>query len=524
MKAITVILFMFYLLLMTSAAIAQEQPGSQPESLVIALGKEPDSGFDPIYGWGKYNNPLFQSSLIKRNSQLALIDDIAKQWTLSEDKIIWAIEIKSHLLFSDGKALTSDDIKFTFDKAKASASIHDLTNLDEVIIKSPTSLIFRLKHPDINFIDNFINLAIVPKHIYAKGYGQHPVGSGPYQFVRWDKGQQLLLAVNPHYYGEKPQFEQLTIVFSDEDSRYARLMAGQLQLASIAPRYASLLPRGFKLWSINSVDNRGIAWPMVKASGDIGNDVTADLAIRTAIDLVIDRNILVNQLLDGHATPAYSISDGLPWGSGAEIDNGVLVTRDRESRVNLDKAQQLLDEAGWLQKGAVRQKQGLKAAFSLYYLAGDSIREQLALTVAQMVKPLGISVTPRGESWETIYKHMHSQPVLFGFGSHSASEVRYVHHSQYRGVEYFNAGYYSNPLVDKALDDAQHSLTWEDSLPYWQAAQRLIEQDRPWSWLVNLKHLYAAHPCLDLAKPGIEPHGHGWPLANNISEWRWLCH
>ncbi|MCL1061681.1 ABC transporter substrate-binding protein [Shewanella benthica] len=517
MKTIIVIFCMCYLSLMSHSVIAEQN------SLTIALGKEPDSGFDPIYGWGKYNNPLFQSSLIKRNSQLDITPDLASEWELSKDRITWTVNLKHGLLFSDGEALTSDDVKFTFDKAKSSASIHDLTNLDEVIIQSSTSLIFKLKHPDINFIDNFINIAIVPKHIYAKGYGQHPIGSGPYQFVRWDRGQQLLLALNPHYYGDKPAFERLTIVFSDEESRYSRLMAGQLQLAAVAPRYANRLPAGFRLWSIDSVDNRGIAWPMVKAKGDIGNDVTSELVIRTVIDMAIDRDILVNQLLDGHATPAFSISDGLPWGVNLSLDKAALNKKSASSE-KLSQAKQLLDNAGWKLTDDVRQKQELKAEFSLYYLAGDSIREQLALTVAQMVKPLGIHITPRGESWENIYKHMHSQPVLFGFGSHSASEVRYVHHSQYRGVEYFNAGYYSNLSVDKALDDAQHALTWESSLPYWQEAQRLISKDRPWSWLVNLKHLYAASPCLDLGEPGIEPHGHGWPLANNISQWRWICH
>ncbi|RTR34210.1 ABC transporter substrate-binding protein [Shewanella atlantica] len=511
MRTLLVIISLFYTLVFVNSASAQ------PNTLTIALGAEPDSGFDPIYGWGKYNDPLFQSSLIKRGSKLELAPDLALSWTLSKDKLNWDIKLRDGVLFSDGTQLTAEDIKFTFDTAKGAATVHDLTNLSKVIITSNDSLSFELKNPDINFIDNFINLGIVPAHSYNSGYGQMPVGTGPFELVRWDRGQQLIVKVNPYYYGQKPFFEKLLIVFSDEDSRYSRLVAGQLDLAAIAPRYAQALPAGFKLWSIESVDNRGISWPMQNVqTADIGNDVTAQLAIRQAIDKVIDRDVLVDQLLDGHATVAYSIADGLPWGP-AEIP--IQKPHDKQ----LTEAIALLEQSGWKLIDSVRQKQGLRASMTLYYLAGDSIREQLALTVAQMVKPLGIEIRPKGDSWENIYKHMHNQPVLFGFGSHSASEVRFVHHSQYRGRDYYNAGYYANAELDAVLDGARHAASWEESLPYWRQAQELIRQDLPWTWLVNLRHLYAANRCLDLGHPGIEPHGHGWPLANNISDWRWTC-
>jgi peptide/nickel transport system substrate-binding protein len=483
--------------------------------LTLALGAEPDAGFDPIYGWGKYNRPLFQSTLMKRDKQLELIGDLATSWVLSADRLTWQVTIHEGIKFSDGSALTAEDIKFTFDTAKTIASLHDLINLEKVEVISEHQLRFYLKQEDITFIDNFVSLAIVPKSHYGTGYGLAPIGSGPLKFVRWDRNQQLIMAPNPYYYGHQLQFEKVVVVFSDEDSRYSRLRIGQLDLAALAPRYAQSLPLGYRLWRIDSVDNRGIAWPMQpKQSNNIGNDVSSDLAIRTAIDMVIDRQVLVDQLLDGHATPAYSIADGLPWGAINEM-----------SEPNLDRfaAEQLLEKQGWLLKDGMRQRNGINASMMLYYLAGDTVRQQLALAVAQMVQPLGIKIIPVGKSWEEIYKQMHQQPVLFGFGSHSATEMRAVHHSEYRGQGYFNSGYYINPQVDQALDDALHAASWSASLPHWQRAQQLIAQDKPWTWLVNLKHLYAANVCLDLASPGIEAHGHGWPLANNIEYWRWQC-
>ncbi|MGF1724861.1 ABC transporter substrate-binding protein [Photobacterium nomapromontoriensis] len=494
----------------------QTNPPRQPHTkpVTIALGAEPEAGFDPIYGWGHYNNPLMQSALLKRDGSLDVVGDLAQSWTLSNDGRTWQVSLKPHLKFSDGSNVTAQDVAFTYRTAKSAASLYDLTNLDRVEVSSSDSLTFHLKQPDIAFMDTLASLAIVPQHAYGPEYAQHPVGSGPYQFVRWQKGQLLELIANPYYYGKKPDIRHLIIVFSEEDSRFSQLLAHQLDLAAIPPHYVRSLPSNTKLWSVKSVDNRGIAWPMVAYDGKaIGNDVTSDKAIRTAIDDVIDRDVLVQGLLEGHARPAYSIADSLPWNSAPT----------KIVHASLDEAKQLLDNAGWRLHDGVREKNGVKAQFTLYYKSGDSIREQLTLTVAQMIKPLGIIVDTKGTSWENISKVMHREPVLFGFGALSPSEMRYTYHSDYRGVDFYNSGYYQNRQVDMLLDKAQSAASWSQSMPYYRQAQTLIYTDEPWTWLVNLQHLYAGNPCLDLATPMVEPHDHGWPLTNNIVDWTWVC-
>ncbi len=487
------------------------------QPVTVSLGAEPNGGFDPIYGWGRYNNPLIQSALLRRDSTFNLEGDLAKSWTLSDDRKAWAVTLKPGIRFSDGTSLTAKDVAFTFNTAKQKASVYDLADLSHVQVVDDQTVVFHLKEPDIAFLDNLVTLAIVPQHTYSKGYAQHPVGSGPYQMVRWDKGQALLLKANPYYYGHKPQIKNLVVVFSGEDSRFSQLLAGQLDLAAIAPRYAKSLPDGIKLWSIKSVDNRGVSWPMVPFNGkNIGNNITSDKAIREAVNLVIDRQALVTNLLDGHARPAYSIADGLPWSVTPALSGTSRTQR-------FDQASNILDNAGWKLVDGVREKNGVKAEMTLYYKSGDSIREQLALTFAQMVKPLGIIIQTRGDSWENISKVMHKSPVLFGFGALSPEEMRFTYHSKFRGVDFYNAGYYANANVDKELDEAQRSASWNSALPHYRHAQKIIYNDMPWTWLVNLQHLYAGNPCLDIGHPGVEPHGHGWPVTNNITDWKWVC-
>jgi len=488
---------------------------STPERLVISLGSEPDMGLDPILGWGRESDPLIQSTLLKRDSTLNITNNLASHYQASQDGKTWRITLKENIHFSNGEQLTAHDVAFTFELIKLKLSVYDLANLDKIAVQDERNLTFTLSQPDITFVENLISIGIVPKASYNQFYGQNPIGSGPYQLVRWDKGQQIILTRNPYYYGDQPKFETLVIVFASEDTRAALLQTNQLHLAAIPQRYSKLVQSPYKLINIASNDNRGIAWPM-NAPSDTqpGNAVTADWAIRKAVEVTIDRQQLVDGVLSGYGAPAYSLVDGMPWGP----------TQSAATTQNLAQAKQVLTDNGWqLNANNQLEKQGLTADITLFYPAGDSIREHLSLAVASMVKPLGINITVKGASWSHIEQKMHNNPVLMGFGSHSVTELINVYAGKNGGVDWYNTGYYKNENVDKALQAAKQSLSFEQAIPQWQKVHQYLEQDLPWTWLVNIDHLYAVSECLDLGNPVQEPHQHGWPITNNIAEWRWQC-
>ena len=77
-------------------------------SLCLAFGSEPDTGFDPTTGWGRYGSPLFQSTLLKRDHNLNIVNDIATSYEVSEDGKVWTVILRDDVKFSDGKPLTAD--------------------------------------------------------------------------------------------------------------------------------------------------------------------------------------------------------------------------------------------------------------------------------------------------------------------------------------------------------------------------------------------------------------------------------
>lgn len=495
------------------------------DELILAIGTETEAGYDPTTGWGQYGSPLFQSTLLKRDAELNVVNDLATGYTVSKDGKTWTITLREDVRFSDGEALTAEDVTFTFETAARSASIIDLTNMEKVEAADDTTVVFTLKEAQSTFISLLTTLGIVPEHAYDKSYAEHPIGSGPYKLVQWDKGQQVIVERNPEYYGEQPYFNRLTFLFLEEDAAYAAAQAGTVDVAAIPAAFTRQEISGMKIEAVKTVDNRGIVFPYNSAGGTTsegvmtGNDVTADAAIRKAVNVAIDRDALVEGVLEGYGRPAYSVADDLPWGSEeARFEDG-----------DLTEAKRILADAGWLDtdNDGIVEKGGLEASFHLYYFAGDMTRQSIALTVADMVKEAGIHIEVKGKSREEVQKLMYANPVLFGWGSHDPLETYNLYSSTKNGVGYYNAGQYSNPEVDTWMDKAMRATDEEEAWGFWQKALWDgttgfgFQGDAPWAWLVNVDHIYLVREGLNIGEQQIHPHGHGWPITSNIEEWSW---
>lgn len=509
----------------TAEPVNGEGESNLSEELVLAVGHERDDGWDPITGWGRYGSPLFQSTLLKRDKDLNVINDLATDYQVSDDALIWTVSIRDDALFSDGEALTANDVAFTYSKAKDSGSIVDLNVLDKVEALDDYTVQFSLKYPHSSFIAILVSTGIVPEHAYHSDYAENPIGSGPFKLLQWDKGQQLIVEANPHYYGDHPYFKRITFLFLEEDAAFAAARSGEVQIAAIPHAFGDQSVTGMRLVNLESIDNRGIMFPYVEAGTEtedgkpIGNDVTADPAIRQAINVALDRQVLVEGALNGFGTPAYTVCDKMPWWNpDTVIDDG-----------DFEAARAILSEGGWteLNDAGVLKKNGLTASFNLIYPASDMTRQALALGVADMIKPLGIEIIPEGKSWDDIAQMMHANAVLFGWGSYDPIEMFNLYSTEMAGFEWYNTGYYSNPVVDQYMDQALRATSEEEANAYWKKAQWDGETgfsgkaDAPWAWLVNLGHLYLIDENLDIGTQKIQPHGHGWPITDNIVDWKW---
>ncbi len=493
--------------------------------VTMPVSSEPEAGFDPAFGWGAgehVHEPLIQSTLTVTTKDLQIGKDLATDYSVSEDGMIWTVSIRDGVKFTDGEALTASDVAFTYNNCKEKSTVNDFTMLDEAVALNENTVEFRMTKPFSIWPYTMAIVGIVPEHAYDENYGQNPIGSGRYIMKQWDKGQQVIFEANPDYYGDAPKMRKVTVLFMEEDAALAAALAGQADVAHTAASYADQTMDGYGLLAVQTVDNRGFNLPCImpeeKDGITYGNAFTADVNVRRAINIGIDRQEMIDRVLNGYGTAAYSVCDKMPWYNEAG-----------EVAYDQEEAKRILDDAGWLEgSGGIREKDGVKAEFTLMFSSGDSVRQALAEDTANQLKELGIRVTTEGVGWDVAYDRAQSDPLVWGWGAHTPMEVYNIYHSLANsGIGQAEYSPYANETVDQYMDEALETATLEESYELWQKAQWdgttgiTQEGDIPWIWLCNIDHLYFVRNGLQVAEQKIHPHGHGWSIVNNVDQWSW---
>ena len=495
--------------------------------LIAAVTYEPEEGFDATESDHGDMTRVFFSTLFQRDKDLGMKNDLAESHEISEDRLTWTVKIREDVKFTDGEPLTAEDVVYTYEIAKNSGSSIDLTMLESVKQVDEYTIEFKLNNPQSTFIEKLARVGIVPKNAHNEGFADNPIGSGPYKFIQWDKGQQVIAEANEDYYGDVPSIKKLTMVFMDDDAAYAALKAGEIDIASIPGSFAKEEVEGKKLIELDSIETYGVAYPMekpgkkTKDGNPIGNAVTSDEAIRKAMTYAIDREELVEGILEGYGAPSSTGLEKMPW-----LNEDTVIKPEEDG--DIEGAKKILEEAGWkdTNNNGIIDKDGVEAEFSLLYTDGK-YRQELGLAYVEVAKELGIKVNLEARTWDTIIPDINSQAVLYGFGSGDPSEIYNLYSSKTLGVgvPWNNSGYYKNSIVDKYIDQALQSESEDDALEYWKKAQWdgntgfSPKGDCAYTWFVNAGHLYLADEDLDIGTPVVQPHG--GRVLYNITEWKW---
>ncbi len=504
-----------------------ERISEEPEkdSVVIAIGSEPET-LDPTQGWGHGNSPIVQSTLVKYTADLTFENDLATDYSLSPDGLTWTFLIRDDAFFTDGEKVTASDVAFTLETAKVAQGSVDLTYMESAAAQDDTTVVVTLSKPTSIFLNTLASVGIVPEHAYGEDYGTNPVGSGPYRFVEWKPQEQLLFTANEDYYGIVPAIKNVTVVFMSEDAALAAVQAGEVDVAYSTATLGTTEVVGYHIEAITSADNRGFTLPVLPNEGKttqsgapVGNDVTCNHEIRQAIAYGINRQQIADIVLNGFGRPAYSENDGMPWNNPEVV-----------METDVPYAKKLLADAGWadMDGDGIIEKNGLKAEFSCIYPSGDSVRQAVAVAVAEQVKALGIQINVEGTSWDEIMQRMFSEAVMMGWGSAIPNETYYLYRSDGALLDdFYNPEGYRSDVTDGYLDAAMEALTSEEANENWKKVQwdgmtgTAMQGECPWVWVVNLDHVTYVRDGLSIGEQPIHGHGHGLPLIQNLQEWTW---
>ena len=487
---------------------------SSRDTLVVATSSEPDS-YNPVLNFAPDGGSLIFDGLVARDASNAVVPGLAEPLPeVSADGKTVTAHLRSGVTFHDGTPLTADDVVFTYtsilDPKVDTTARSDLEMLESVRATDPSTVVFRLKYAYAPILQR-LTAGIVPKKqlegadINKAPFNQRPIGTGPYVFDSSTPGDRLVLKANQSYWGEKPKVANLIVAFvADENVRAQRTQAGEFDAVELPPKLAGSFKSNpaFKVHEVKTGDYRGVMLPM-------GNPVTGDVAIRQALSLAVDRSALVKGVLANAGDPAFG--PVAPSSQFADPETYGKPTAD------VAAASSTLDAAGWtVGAGGVREKNGQQASFTLMYPASDSLRKELALSVASYAKAVGVDVKPEGLTWDAITPRMKNDALIMGWGTpYDPDFINYkLFRSSFAGVDYYNPGYYNSPAADADLDEGRTNADPAARLTAYGSLQEQLAADLPWVFLTYLRHVYAVKADIKGVVDRTEPHEHD--MANSI--------
>ncbi|OEV03936.1 hypothetical protein AN216_09970 [Streptomyces oceani] len=494
--------------------------GGATDSLTVGIAQEPDT-LSPLLGYGKDGNSKIFDGLLRRDAKMNLKPALATELPeVSEDGRTYTFALREGVEFSDGSPFTARDVVFTYetilDKKTNNPNKGELDAVKSVNAKDKHTVVFELKYPYAAFAERTV-LPIAAEEVAGKqdvndgAYNTKPVGTGPYVLTNWRKGEKLSFKANPDYWGGAPEVRKFTMAtVEDDDVRATRLRSGDLDGAILPPQLAQTFEKdeGKRTLAAKSSDFRAVTLPS-------GNDVTGDTAVRRALDLAVDREQMVRSILSGAGKPAY----------GPVPTDSEWFAEGTERRHDLKGAKRILDEAGW-KPGAdgIRAKDGQRAEFTLWYPAGDQIRQEHALAYADDVKKAGIKVTVKSGSWEVIDPRLAKDAVLAGGGSPADPDFDLygLLHSELALDGYKNMSAYDNPAVDKALEKGRQSGDRDERERAYRTVQRELAKDPGYTFLTHIDHTYVMNDRWTGVSTQVEPHDHGLGFGPwwNVEDWR----
>ena len=502
---------------------------SDPTHLTVAAHSniaEPESGFNPLTGWGcghQNYNPLVQSCLFKTDKDGEIVPDLAKNYSISSDGKTWTVHVRDDVKFSDNSTFDAEDVAFTFNTARATESDLDLTNIKDVKATDAKTVEFTLEEPRSTFIYDLRYVGIVPSDSYNnETYGEQPIGTGPYVLDHWDKGQQAIFKINDNYYGDKPYFTQITLLFPEESTWLELAKSGQVDVVPVATSALNQTVDGYQFVEKSAGRAQGVSFPYLEDTGNvsaggakIGNNVTADKAIRQALNVGVDRQKMCDEIFSGHATPEYTSVDTRDYANDdAKVQDG-----------DVKKAKEILKEGGWTDSDGdgIVEKDGVKASFDLYYPPDYLDRQSLSTVFAEQAKEIGIEVNLKGADWDTIYQNMYSSAALMQQTSPDPYKSIYQqYHSKEADDFYMNPGLYNNTESDALMEQAMHTSDFSQADSLWSQSASVNgggwgpAGDAPFAWLVNYDYNYFIKDGIDI---GDQPDGLGNDILINVGDW-----
>jgi len=311
------------------------------------------------------------------------------------------LKLRRNVVWSDGKPFTADDVIFTTNEMNdprnpvaTREGFELVTKMDE---PDRYTVIFHLRRPYVLFLPNFFTTgnsqpAILPKHLFPHpgdlshaAYNALPVGIGPFTFETWQRGVSVTMVRNPMYWRGRPKLDRVTYdIYNNANTLLTQVQTGNVDLYVRTPTNLVGAARAIHGYHVAI----GPSYLYEHYDFNLAHPALADVTVRRALRLAIDRPEIVGKVMRGNAT----LGDSFMPPTYPDVPKNVAKIPYDVARANA-----MLDAAGW-QRGAdgIRAKHGTRLVLAVALVSGNPFLDQIVELTRAWWGKIGVGLTVKG--------------------------------------------------------------------------------------------------------------------------------
>jgi len=513
----------------TTATLAPEE-----RQIIFAIWSAPEGVFNHNLYQSRYDynsmGPIFDG-LLRSKPDLSLQANLAEAWEIRDGGLVFYYKLRDDIYWHDGKPVTTADVKFTFEwmihpdytgvraslweklEGVAAFRTGEADHVSGIKVLNEREIEFHFSEIDAPAYRNVSTWPISPEHVFAgtpiKDLEKHeairrPIGSGPFKFENFVEGQYLSMVSNERYHLGVPRIDRIIVKVVSADVALAHLLTGSVDAALMSPNkrdWDKIKTSGFL--SIIEYPMNGYQYMGMNNQHELFGDVR----VRQALTYAIDRQGLVDSLLDGMGIVQVGHMAKASWAY-----NDLL----KPYPFDPARTRRLLADAGFT-PGAdgILQRDGERFSFTLSYPTGDPVRMDSALVIQQNLKDVGIEVRldimEVASLAEKVFEHRDFDAYLLGWELDADPDAT----SLWASGETWNAVQFLHQKSDELLAAGRSVLETEARKKIYHEWQLLLYNEAPYVFLYAPNEAYVFNSALKGFSPN--PFGFWW----NVEKWYW---
>jgi peptide/nickel transport system substrate-binding protein len=439
-----------------------------------------------------------------------IVSDIARDWSVSEDGLVYVFKLRKGVVFHDGTPLTADDVVYTIQKIQdPTAKSPKRADWSGVTVRKINELEveFTLKQAYAPFINN-TTVGIIPKHIWSNvsneelifsEYNMKPIGSGPmkYSSVTMDKGgipTRYMISRFSDFYNKKTYLDSIVFYFYDNETNMIQDLEG-----GTIDSVSNLSPETKKILTDNEADVDYKEALLPRIFGVFFNSsqstLLSDIDVRKSLSLAVDKKSIINNVFLGDA---FIANGPIPFTNS-------VTPNDISTSTNIDQAKKILEKSGWkLNENNIYEKKikniNQELAFTLYTSDAYQLKMVANILVAQWEKigaKVSIKVYEENELYNNVIRTRKYDALLFGEQIGRGDDIYAFWHSSQRNAPGLNITMYANNKVDKILESLRSETLEVNKQKLYNDLNTLILNDVPAIFIYSPKYIYAVSKSIN---------------------------